>query len=238
MIDLDELVRTSRRFFRERNLLELAKGIPRSAVVREDAQAMLPMAERAGFVAAFVFPRFRRQMEHLDRIVDEMARKAAASVPDNQQYREPFIADGPMKEPNGKVLQRTEDLGPRSEGPYLYLFDPDPHPSARGKTARQIAEHFQARGWQGLTVPEYLILQRWLCERHKDHRFHDHGESPERHWMWLIDSMTETDCAIAMADVRGVNIQSAPAGNRDSKRTVIAGLVVPLKKVEEAEEGL
>jgi len=235
MLDLDGLIRECRRFYRDRNLLELAKGIPKSAVIPDEASRLLPMAEKAGFTAAFVFPRFRRQMEHLDRIIEEMARKTAPGIPDNHQYREPFIADAMLREPNGKVLQRTDDLGPRNEGPYLYLFDPDPNPSARGKTARQIAEYFQARGWQGLTVPEYLILQRWLAERHKDHRFHEKGEAPDRHWMWLIDSMTEADCAIAMADVRGVNLQAITAGNRDSKRTVIAGLVIPLKKA--ADDG-
>jgi hypothetical protein len=235
MLDLDGLVRECRRFYRDHDLLELAKGIPKSAMIPEESARLLPMAEREGFTAAFVFPRFRRQMEHLDRIIEAMARRPAAGIPDNQQYREPFIADTMAKEPNGKVLQRDNDLGPRQDGPYLYLYSPDPHPSARGKTARQIGEYFQARGWQGLTTPEYLILQRYLCEKHRDHRFHDHGEAPERHWMWLIDSMNEADCAIAMADVRGINIQAAPAGNRDSKRTVIAGLVIPLKKAAEEE---
>ncbi|MFO0865904.1 MAG: hypothetical protein U0744_14850 [Gemmataceae bacterium] len=209
------------------------RGIPKTAAISEDSVQLLPMAEKAGFTAAFVFPRLRRQMEHLDCIIEETARKPASGIPDNQQYREPFLADTMATMSNGKVLQRDDDLGPRNDGPYLYLYNPDPHPSARGKTARQIGEYFLARGWQGLTVPEYLILQRYLCERHKDHRFHDQGEVPERHWMWLIDSMTETECAIAMADVRGINIQAAPAVNRDSKRTVIAGLVVPIRKIAE-----
>jgi hypothetical protein len=163
-------------------------------------------------------------MAALDRVIDETARKPA-SVPDNQQYAEPFLADAWTKTPNGKVLQRDGDLAEREWGPYLLLFTPNAVPQAWGRTGKQIAELLDAKGWRGLTVPEYLVLQRWRCESFGDHRFFEHPEDDSgAHALWLIDSAKGKDCAVAQASHRGVVLQACGLGNRDSRRAAVAVL--------------
>jgi hypothetical protein len=53
-------------------------------------------------------------------------------------------------------------------------------------------------GWNGLTTPEYLILQRVLCEKHQDHRFDLYSPDVVRsQWMWLLDSKTPSGVIMA-----------------------------------------
>jgi hypothetical protein len=159
MVDIAEMVKTSRRFYRGHNLADWAKAIPKTASVPAGFDSTLRQAEKARFTAAFAFPPFELQMGQLDALIDETARKPAPGLPDTQQYSgELFLADEWTKTANGKVLQRPDDLGPRTWGPYLLLFSPEPHAAAFGRTGRQIAEQFQARDWHGLTVPEYFVL--------------------------------------------------------------------------------
>ena len=144
------------------------------------------------------------------------------------QYREPFLADNWSREANGQVVQRTTDLGYRDR-PYVFLYTPKFLANCWGKTGKQIGEQFSAKGWRGLTVPEYLVLQRGRAERHADHRFVDDPEDPMAHWLWLIDSMTETDCTVAYGSVREHPTCRRPASgiaNRSAERS--PEVIVPL----------
>ena len=228
-MDLQKILRTSRIFYRDHHLHSWRDGLPKRAHVH-DEELVLNQAARSGHTHGFAFPPFAVQMESRDLLIEETARKPAAGLPDNQQYAADLIlSDTWSKESNGKILQRTDDLGARTSGPYLFLFSPEPVQNAWGRTGKQIAELFLAKDWQGLTVPEYFVLQRYFCETYGDHRFYDQaGEMSPTHWLWLVDSMTETACTVVMGKARGLNLQGCPVGNRDSRRAAIAGRVVPL----------
>ena len=154
----DAILSASRHFFATHNLAAWADALPATIALSVADQAA---AAKHGFTAGFAFPPFTLQMESLDRLIDETARKPAV-IPDNQQYREPFLADDWSKTPNGKVLQRQDDLGGREWGAYFFLFSPNPIQKCWGLTGKQIREQFDAKDWRGLTVPEYLVLQRLL----------------------------------------------------------------------------
>ncbi|MCI0637617.1 MAG: hypothetical protein L0Y72_08180 [Gemmataceae bacterium] len=198
----------------------------------------LAMAGKQGFSRGFAFPDFALQMATLDRLVEETARKPAPAVPDNQQYStDPFLADTWTKTANGKVLQRNEDLAGREEVPYFLFFNPNPVASAWGKTGKQIRELFDLKGWQGLTVPEYFVLQRYFCELFGDHRFFETSDTPHLgHMLWLIDSMMGNECSVVKARAQGMNVQAAPTNNRDSRRGAVAGMVVPMNPQMNADE--
>jgi hypothetical protein len=228
MLDPQAVLDVSRRFYRQHNLADWTDALPERAELDDAARRDFSQAAKHGLTRAFAFPPFDLQMQTLDRLIDETARKHAP-ISDNQQYAEPFLADTWTKTPNGKVLQRTDELGPRLWGPYLHVFAPKPIQQAWGRTARQIQEWLDAKGWQGLTVPEYLVLQRCFCEQHRDHRFFDEPEDDSgMHALWLIDSMTGKECAVAVGSHRGINLQACSAGNRDSRRATVAGVVVAL----------
>ena len=224
-IDVPNVLARSRRFFELHHLADWAEALPTTP--KYDSTA-LAQATKLSCTAAFTFPPFELQMATFDRLVDETARKPAA-IPDNQQYREPFLSDEWSKTPNGKVLQRTGDLGGREWGPYLFLFSPNPIQKCWGLTGKQIREHFEAKGWHGLTAPEYLVLQRFFCEQYGDHRFFEKPEDDSgAHALWLIDSMDDKNCSVALGSKRGINLQATGLGNRDRKRATIGAMIVPL----------
>lgn len=228
MIDLNRTLDASRRFYATHNLVDWIDAIPSSVALAAGELKSLAEAARHDFTSAFAFPPVALQMETLERLIDETARKPAP-VPDNQQYREPFLADDWSRTSNGKVLQRTDDLGPREWGAYFLVLSPNPQPKTWGLTGKQIREQFQAKDWHGLTVPEYLVLQRLFCEKFGDHRFFETPEDDSSaHSMWLIDSMDDKNCSVAVGSNRGINIQAASINNRDRKRATIAGTLLPI----------
>lgn len=228
MYDFPALVKASRRFYKDHDLAAWAKAIPRHPTPAAEVETLLDHADKSGFHAAFAFPPFDQQRQSFDRLVDACARQPSPLLPDNQQYRQPFLADNWSRVANGCILQRDHDLGDRILGPYVLVFTSAPLTNCWGKTGKQIAEQFQSRGWHGLTVFEYLVLQRVFAEKFADHRFFAEPEDPSGHWLWLIDSMTETDCTVALGNARGINLQATGINNRESKRAAVAGLVVPL----------
>jgi hypothetical protein len=218
-----------RMFYKRHHLEEFADALPRDASLSDASRQIVAFGVRSGFFCVFPFPPFDLQMTHFERLVEETAHVGAEELPDNQQYRAPFLADDWTKTPNGKVIQRRKRLAGRESGPYLLLFSPEPQTNCWGKTAKQIEEQFQARAWQGLTVPEYLVLQRVFAERHRDHRFFEQPlDESGGHWLWLIDSMTETACSVVMGKAGVINIQATGPSNRESRRAALAGVVVPL----------
>lgn len=220
----------SRRFYRDHDLSDWLEPLPKSLPDLTDAD-LVQQAAKAGMTRAFVFPPFDVQMASLDRLIEATARKPAATLPDNQQYRAPFLADTWSKEPNGRLLQRTDNVDSRMYNPYLLLVAAEPCKTAWGRTGKQIVELFESRGWQGLTVPEYLVLQRYYCEQFQDHRFFETPQDDAHsHWLWLVDSMTDTDMTVAYGSARGLNLQACKIGNRDSRRAAVATLVVPLSE--------
>ena len=228
-MDLQHVLKTSRIFYRDHHLQAWRAALPKTASV-DQPEKVLAQVAKSGFTQGFAFPPFDLQMVTLDQLIEETVRKQAPGLPDNQQYTsELVLSDTWSKEPNGKILQRTDDLSGRTEGPYLLLFSTVPIANAWGRTGRQIEEIFKGKDWQGLTVPEYFVLQRYFAEKYGDHRFHEEAaDGNPKHWLWLIDSMTETACTVVMGKARGLNLQGCPVGNRDSRRGAIAGRVVPI----------
>ena len=147
MYDFPAVVKASRRFYKDHDLATWAKAIPRHPTPARDVETLLDLADKNGFTAAFAFPVFALQQQSLDRLVDACARQPSPLLPDNQQYRQPFLADNWSRVANGAVLQRSHDLGDRPLGAYVLLFTSAPLANCWGKTGKQIAEQFQSRGW-------------------------------------------------------------------------------------------
>jgi hypothetical protein len=230
MLDLTECVKTSRRFYRDHELRDWARAIPKSTAMLGFHDSALALAEKAGFTAGFAFPHFALQLEQFSQLVEATAMRPAPGLSDSEQYScEVVLSDAWNTAPTGQVLQRTDDLAARIHGAYVYLFSPEPYATAWGRTGRQIQELFFSRGWQGLTVPEYFVLQRYSTERFGDHRFFAEPLDDKRnHSLWLIDSMNETDCSVVIGSPRGINVQACKATNRDSRRATVAGMVMML----------
>jgi hypothetical protein len=226
-MDLQRVLKTSRIFYRDHNLADWRAALPKQARVDQE-ESILAQSAQSRFTHGFAFPPFGVQMTSMEQLIEESVRKPVEGLAENRQHTsELVLSDTWSKEANGKILQRGEDLGGREEGPYFLLFNPQPIANAWGRTGKQIRELFQAKDWQGLTVPEYFVLQRYFCEHRGDHSFYEQADAGHgTHWLWLIDSATDSACTVAMGNARGLNLQGCPIGNRDSRRAAIAGRVV------------
>ena len=137
-MDLQQILKTSRIFYREHQLRDWRANLPKKAHV-PDEETVLGEAAKSGFTHGFAFPPFAVQMAALDQLIEETVRKQAPGLPDNQQYTADLVlSDTWSKEPNGQILQRLGDLAGRQEGAYFYLFSPKPVANAWGRTGKQI----------------------------------------------------------------------------------------------------
>src|SRR5947209_7046148 len=107
---LQQILKSSRVFYRDHNLASWRQALPKQACVDHE-ETVLGQAARCGFTHGFAFPPFAMQMAGLEQLIEETARKQAPALPDNQQYGGDIVlSDTWSKEPNGKVLQRADDL--------------------------------------------------------------------------------------------------------------------------------
>jgi hypothetical protein len=224
------ILEASRAFYKAHGLSDWAEQLGAAGTMSEADAAKVIWAEKNGWTEVVAFPPFATQMADFERLLHETARKPAPHLSDDQQYHtEPFLADDWTKTANGRVLQRRERLGQRESGPYLLLFGLDPPVSAWGRNGKQLAALLESKGLEGLTAPEYLVMQRLLGERDGHHLFYRGDKAQRRgHWLWLVDSADDARMTVATWVQGGVNLQACPLTHRDAKRATIAALIVPL----------
>lgn len=203
-IDLKATLEGSRSFFRAHELGLLARELPGSITLTETAQKRVERALAEGFDGAFVFPPVSVQKVHFEEILKQTAASPVFGLPKSEQYTAPSIGD--------LWALKTAEARNRPLGPYLLLYKTAPFPrETRDKKAPELDRLFDSLGWQGLTVPEYLVLQRLLCEKNKDHRFDLYNQDARRsQWMWLLDSRLSSGVVMAYWNPSGCRVEIGP----------------------------
>lgn len=162
---------------------------------------------RAGDGGGFAFPPLAQQREFAESI-------AALAT-----YSEPARIDI-------DVLGSSTD---RPAGPYLLDLASSIPEWSRGLTASGLRSALAEHSLSGLTVFEYLVLQRRAYEVYGDHRFDDYVGSPPG-WSWLPASTSGP--LVAMAYFYGasgrVEISECKAGSRNPRKGAHVAIVVPL----------
>jgi hypothetical protein len=211
----------SRAFLREHELGQLAKLLPDPVNLREPGAGRFYQAAAEGFDGAFVFPSVGAQRTHFDEILKRTAASPVFGLSKTDQYTQPAIVDM-------RALQ-TCDVRNRPLGPYVLFYRTGPLPrETRDKRAADVQSFFASMRWNGLTIPEYLILQRILCEKNRDHRYDLYSPDVARsQWMWLLDSKPPTGVVMAYWNpVRfrlevGVSKDDAANARRGAQPTII-----------------
>jgi hypothetical protein len=82
----------------------------------------------------------------------------------------------------------------------------------------------------GLTIGEYLVVQRAMFERHGDHRFDDYVGDPSG-WMWLADSMVGERTAMAYwyGPKRRIEVTACKTGSKNVRKGARRARVIPLR---------
>lgn len=221
---MSEAVERSRAFYHARGLEEWAEALPHDAEPSAEAESMWEQAQAEGFTLAWAFPNQQAQLAMLPALVEAMAGTVVDTVPEGQQYTEPWFT-------NVEEIQAAPSAN-RPDGPYLLLMQAGQYPAeTRNKKAPELLRMFEARGWSGLTVPEYLVLQRRSLMEHGDHRFDDYVRDVEQsQWMWLLDTHLPGHCVQAYWNPgkQRIEVAACKVGSKNERRGAHPTIVVPL----------
>lgn len=221
--DVEAVLKNSRDFYEAHGLSEWAEALQVSPQL--DEGSLQRLGEAHDFIHALAFPSPTVQSTTFPRLAEVMLASPIEEVPPEHHYSTPGFA---MMEEMRAIPMRN-----RPDGPYLLLYMDGPFPEeTRGKKVPELDGLFAAKGWNGLTVPEYLVLQRDSLLRHKDHRFDDYVNSPSGpQWSWLLDSHAPAHCVAAYWNPgkRHVEIYSCKQGSKNDRRGAHPTIVVALE---------
>lgn len=172
--------------------------------VANDAAESLTLAAGG---SAFAFPAADEQRAQLDAIVQLGSYGGESSVVDEMV---PAVAGRP-------------------DGPYLVILDEEIADWSRGLTAPALARALGEHGRSGLSVLEYLVLQRRAFEVYGDHRFDDYTGSSSG-WTWLPASTSGPLHAMAYYydKTDRVEVSACKSGSKNPRKGAYTVQVVPL----------
>src|SRR5215813_3911818 len=210
-------------FFRSHELHTFAKELPPDEKLSAQGHSRLDQVRKEGFDSVLAFPSTATQKVHFDAIVKQLATAPAFGLSKKEQYSPPLIPD---------LWQiKTTPARNRPVGPYLLLYRSSPLPrETREKGAGDIERLFAEMGWTGLTVPEYLVLQRLLAEKNGDHRFDVYVPDATRsQWQWLLDTLLLSGPVTAFWNPQKSRIEIGAAPDLSTpRRGAHPTVVVPL----------
>ncbi|OGE94407.1 MAG: hypothetical protein A3B10_01230 [Candidatus Doudnabacteria bacterium RIFCSPLOWO2_01_FULL_44_21] len=208
-LDVLEARKQSEQFYKEHNLAEFAANLPRDIKFSRDGEARIREALKMGFDRAMILPASELQSRSIEALATELATKPQPGLAANEQFTTPYFE-------TGTKTARTDNR-PKGKA-YMLLYSSGAIPAkTRNQTPTQLYPMFKAKKWDGLTLAEYLLLQRKESEQNKDHRFDAYSDTPANsQWTWILDSrVPQTD-------------PNAPAGvvragwNPGARRVVVA----------------
>ncbi len=210
-------------FLRGHELVALAKELPAAAILSPENQGRFDQLLSEGFDAALVFPPVAAQKIHFDALVKQLAAAPAFGLGKSEQYTAPSLPD--------LWNLKTAPARNRPPGPYILMYRTTPFPrETREKSPPDLDKLFSAMGWSGLTVPEYLVLQRLLCEKNGDHRFDLYAPDAARsQWQWLLDTRLPSGVVMAFWNpkVCRLEIGPAPPGVNTARRGAHPAVILP-----------
>ena len=108
------------------------------------------------------------------------------------QYGAPYLSD----------QAKASQVRSRPPKAYLAMYQSSPvPPETKGKKIPELEALFQQKKWNGMTLPEYLVLQRREFEQNKSHSFDAYDDSAARsQWTFLLDSVLVSGVVSAIWD--------------------------------------
>jgi hypothetical protein len=144
-------------------------------------QARPKVPHTTGLDAAFLFPSVPVQVATVTLLFETLGTRSVRRIADGDQYREPWVSD----------LHSLRMSTPRRRpvGPYLLIFrSRGLPPETVGVAPDILTDRFREAGHTGLTIPEYLVLQRLALEAWGDHRFDAPDTRAGPQAQWLLDA--------------------------------------------------
>lgn len=183
-LDTEAVLKESVGFYAAHDLKDFLKELPKEVKLSAASESRLREALREGFDKAMLLPSTELQKGNINKLLTELADKQLPGLQDAEQYSRAHS----MYEPD--VTKNATTRGRPARKAYLLLYQSEPLPEeTMGKTPNDLDQLFAQKKWNGLTLEEYLILQRKEAEASKDHRFDAHSDDAKKsQWTWLLDS--------------------------------------------------
>jgi hypothetical protein len=180
-LDTEAVLRESAGFYAAHDLKDFLKELPKEVKLTAASEGQLREAMREGFDKAMLLPKTEVQSANIETIVSETATKEIPNLQPNEQYTTPSFE-------SGTKTSQTRNRPKRKV--YLLLYQSSPIPDeTKGKSPDQLDPLFAQKKWNGLTLSEYMLLQRKEAEAAKDHRFDAYSDDAKKsQWTWLLDS--------------------------------------------------
>jgi hypothetical protein len=221
-----EALEASRDFLIENRLGMLADQLPKKLSMTPAAEQSLSGAIDQGFGPVFVFPPLHVQSAAFEAMMDRLGGQPSASLEGDQQYGGPPWC----YKIEALVASETAD---RPKGSYLLLMRGGLMPEEScNLTLSKIVRLFSDQGAVGLSMYEYLVIQRLMAERHGDHRFDDyygHEDHPPG-WQWLPATRCEGKSVMAYWNTKPqrVHLGHCGPGQKNPKKGAYPAVVVPI----------
>ena len=180
-LNLETTLQESLGFYTTHDLNDFLKELPKEINLSPQSETRLREALREGFDKAILLPSTELQVANIERIVTQTVIKEIPNLSTSEQYTAPYFE-------SGTKTAQTRNRPKRKA--YLLLYQSNPIPNeTKGKSPNELDPLFTQKNWNGLTLEEYLILQRKETETNKDHRFDAYSNDPNKsQWTWLLDS--------------------------------------------------
>lgn len=179
-LDVLKTRQVSSDFYKSHNLTEYLGGLPKEIRFSKDGEARIKEALKMGFDTALVLPPFAVQQKNIELLDTELAAKVLPGLSKADQYDDPYFEDG---------TKTAESLN-RPAKAYLLLYQSGDIPQeTKGQSPDNLRPLFEKNKWNGLTLPEYLVLQRVEAEKRKNHGFDAYNnDATVSNWTWLLDT--------------------------------------------------
>ena len=180
-LDAEAVLQESVEFYHTHDCKDFLQELPKNVRLSAASEAKLREAMREGFDKAMLFPKTETQAAHIEILAVKMAAQEISGLPPNEQYTAPYFENG---------TKTAETRNRPKHKAYLLLYQSGPIPDeTKGQSPDQLDPLFTQKKWNGLTLQEYLILQRKELEARKNHSFDVYDDDAKKsQWTWLLDS--------------------------------------------------
>jgi hypothetical protein len=185
-IDTEAVLQESVGFYNAHDLKDFLRELPKDLRLSAQSEAKLREAMREGFDSAMLLPSTDLQKGNVNKLLTELADKKLPGLQDNSP--EQLSQDHYMYQPD--VTKNASARNRPARKAYLLLYQSGPLPEeTMGKTPDQLDPLFAQKKWNGLTLEEYVVLQRKEFEARKNHEFDAYNDDAKKSkWTWLLDS--------------------------------------------------
>ncbi|MCX6781954.1 MAG: hypothetical protein NTW66_02450 [Candidatus Magasanikbacteria bacterium] len=233
-INLESTLLNSKYLYAINNLTKFSDALPETITLSESSLARCREALEQGFDKAIFFPNLEVQLEKvgITKLKQELADKPLpkGTFPDEKDN---YSRESYLQNPIAENHSLTESAQAKRKNGYLLFYSSNPVPKeTKNLTFPEAVQYLKDKNLDGLTLPEYYILQRKEAEINEDHSFDAYNDDADQsNSTWLIDSRAPGGCVRAVwnPDDRRVVVYWSGAGNQYSDLGARPAIVVPLE---------